>query len=116
MIFVTFFSFKKKLPKQPVVTTQLFADSGKVKVRLDNSEEILEVQEEDLERANPPKLDASENLIELRYVNESSILHTLRQRFGNNLIHTYAAGSLIVINPECPLSIYNEKVWLVFNV
>lgn len=68
------------------------------------------VDEEDVEKANPPQFDKTEQLSQIRYLNESSILHTLRQRYASNLIHTYAGDSMIVINPIAPLSIYSEKV------
>jgi len=61
-------------------------------------------------QANPPQFDRAEDLAHLRYLNESSMLHTLRQRYGSNLIHTYAGGSMVVINPMAPLAIYSEKV------
>jgi myosin-18 len=51
-----------------------------------------------------------EDLAQLRFLNESSVLHTLRQRFGNNLIHTYAGPTIITVNPMAPLSIYSDKV------
>lgn len=79
-------------------------------MKVENANEILEVDEDDLEKANPAQLDKIEDICHLRYINESSVLYLLRQRFGNNLIHTYGAGNLIVINPQCTLSIYNEKV------
>ncbi|KAK6641884.1 hypothetical protein RUM44_013604 [Polyplax serrata] len=90
-------------------------DMGKIKVKIENTNEILEVDEDDLEKANPNQLDKIEDISHLRYINESSVLYLLRQRFGNNLIHTYAAGNLIVINPQCTLSIYNEKVAALFR-
>lgn len=62
-------------------------------------------------QANPPRLDRVDDLSLLRYLNESSALHTLRQRYGANLIHTYAGESLIIINPIAPLApLYSEKV------
>jgi Myosin heavy chain len=64
-------------------------------------------------QANPPQFDRAEDLAHLRYLNESSILHTLRQRYGSNLIHTYAGGSMVVINPMAPLAIHSEKVSLI---
>lgn len=65
-------------------------------------------------QANPPQFDKAEELSQLRFLNESSVLHTLRQRYASNLIHTYAGESMIVINPVAPLAIYSEKVinWL----
>ncbi|ETE56955.1 hypothetical protein L345_17333, partial [Ophiophagus hannah] len=44
--------------------------------------------------ANPPSCDRLEELANLVYLNESSALHTLRQRYGGNLIHTYAGPNL----------------------
>ncbi|XP_077996224.1 unconventional myosin-XVIIIa-like isoform X2 [Glandiceps talaboti] len=88
---------------------------GKVKVKLEHGEEILEVDEEDVEKANPPHFDRVEDIATLRHLNESGVLHTLRQRYGSNLIHTYAGASLLVINPVTQLSIYAEKVMHMFK-
>lgn len=60
-------------------------------------------------QANPPQFDKAEELSQLRFLNESSVLHTLRQRYASNLIHTYAGDSMIIINPVAPLAIYSEK-------
>lgn len=52
-----------------------------------------------------------EDVATLRHLNESSILHTLRQRYASNLIHTYAGNNtLLVVNPLAPLAVYSEKV------
>lgn len=52
----------------------------------------------------------------LNFINESSILHLLRQRYGNNLIHTFAGPELIVINPFSTLPIYSDKVLLYLDI
>lgn len=88
---------------------------GKVKVKVDHGGEIIEVDEEDIEKANPPQFDKTEDLTTLRYLNESSILHILRQRYGSNLVHSYAGPTMIIINPMAPLSIYSEKVVHMFR-
>ncbi|XP_063988212.1 unconventional myosin-XVIIIa isoform X1 [Diachasmimorpha longicaudata] len=90
-------------------------DTGKLRVRLIPSGEELLVDEEDVEKANPPQFDKAEELSQLRFLNESSVLHTLRQRYASNLIHTYAGDSMIVINPVAPLAIYSEKVVHMFK-
>lgn len=46
------------------------------------------------------------------YLNESSILHTLRQRYGASLQHTYAGPNLLVLSPRGAPAVYSEKVWL----
>ncbi|KAJ8953630.1 hypothetical protein NQ314_007235, partial [Rhamnusium bicolor] len=91
-------------------------EPGKLKIRLDATGDILCVDEDDIEKANPPQFDRAEDLASLRHLNESSILHTLRQRYATNLIHTYAGSStLLVINPMAPLAIYSEKVVSLFK-
>ncbi|XP_024939769.1 unconventional myosin-XVIIIa isoform X2 [Cephus cinctus] len=90
-------------------------DTGKLRVRLIPSGEELLVDEEDVEKANPPQFDKAEELSQLRFLNESSVLHTLRQRYASNLIHTYAGESMVVINPVAPLAIYSEKVVHMFK-
>ncbi|KAK2870947.1 hypothetical protein Q8A67_023474 [Cirrhinus molitorella] len=88
---------------------------GKVKVRLEHDGTILEVDEDDVEKANPLSYDRVEDLSSLLYLNESSILHTLRQRYGGNLIHTYAGSNLLVINPLSTPALYSEKVMQMFK-
>uniref|UniRef100_A0A8C1KCK8 Myosin XVIIIAa n=1 Tax=Cyprinus carpio TaxID=7962 RepID=A0A8C1KCK8_CYPCA len=88
---------------------------GKVKVRLEHDGTILEVDEDDVEKANPLSYDRVEDLSSLLYLNESSILHTLRQRYGGNLIHTYAGPNLLVINPLSTPALYSEKVMQMFK-
>lgn len=83
---------------------------NKVKVQLDCNGEVIEVDEDDVERANPPGYDKVEDLAQLRYLNESSVLHTLRQRYGNKLIHTFAGPTIISINPMSNLAIYSDQV------
>ncbi|XP_072557636.1 unconventional myosin-XVIIIa isoform X11 [Paramormyrops kingsleyae] len=88
---------------------------GKVKVKLEHDGTILDVDEDDVEKANPPSFDRVENLASLQYLNESSVMHSLRQRYGGNLIHTYAGPSMVVINPVSAPSIYSEKVMHMFK-
>ncbi|XP_032934279.1 unconventional myosin-XVIIIa isoform X7 [Catharus ustulatus] len=88
---------------------------GKVKVKLDHDGAVLEVEEDDVEKANPPSCDRVEDLANLLYLNESSTLHTLRQRYGGNLLHTYAGPTMVIINPLSSPSMYSEKVMHMFK-
>ena len=51
-----------------------------------------------------------------RYLNESSVLHTLKERYAGNLIHTFAGPTMISINPAQPLAIYSDKIIAMFKV
>ncbi|XP_042647405.1 unconventional myosin-XVIIIa isoform X14 [Tyto alba] len=88
---------------------------GKVKVKLDHDGAVLEAEEDDVEKANPPSCDRVEDLASLLYLNESSVLHTLRQRYGGNLLHTYAGPTMVIINPLSSPSMYSEKVMHMFK-
>ncbi|XP_051787090.1 unconventional myosin-XVIIIa isoform X4 [Erpetoichthys calabaricus] len=88
---------------------------GKVKIKLEHDGTILDVDEDDVEKANPPSFDRVEDLASLLYLNESSVLHTLRQRYGGNLIHNYAGPNMVIINPLSSPSMYSEKVMHMFK-
>lgn len=51
----------------------------------------------------------------MRYLNESSALNVLRQRYGSSLTHTYAGPTMVSINPMAPLQIYTDKVIKMFG-
>lgn len=94
---------------------QTNGQEGLVRVQLDYNGDIFDVEEDDVELANPPGFDKIEDLAQLRYLNESSVLHVLRQRYGNSLIHTYAGPTMININPMTNLAIYSEKIIQMFK-
>uniref|UniRef100_A0A8C1UCZ8 Myosin XVIIIAb n=1 Tax=Cyprinus carpio TaxID=7962 RepID=A0A8C1UCZ8_CYPCA len=88
---------------------------GKVKIKLEHDGTVLDVDEDDVEKANPPSFDRCEDLAALLYLNESSVMHSLRQRYGGNLIHTYAGPNMVIINPVSAPSMYSEKVMHMFK-
>ncbi|CAH8534321.1 unnamed protein product [Schistosoma intercalatum] len=90
--------------------------NGRCRVIILPGQEVIEVNPEDVERANPPRFDRVDDLIKLRYINESSVTHSFIQRYGSGLIFTYASGiNLISINPMMPLNIYSDKVMDLFT-
>ncbi|XP_032284329.1 unconventional myosin-XVIIIa isoform X7 [Phoca vitulina] len=94
---------------------ELSLSEGKVRVKLDHDGAILDVDEDDVEKANAPSCDRLEDLASLVYLNESSVLHTLRQRYGASLLHTYAGPSLLVLSPRGAPAVYSEKVMHMFK-
>lgn len=93
--------------RSPLLST---ADDELIQIQLQHSQEVLTVRSEDVVSANPAYLDLTEDICRLKHLNEPSILHTIRQRYANNLIHTMAGDNLIVVNPMVPLSLYSDKV------
>ncbi|XP_060243216.1 unconventional myosin-XVIIIa isoform X10 [Meriones unguiculatus] len=94
---------------------ELSLPEGKVRVKLDHDGAILDVDEDDVEKANAPSCDRLEDLASLVYLNESSVLHTVRQRYGASLLHTYAGPSLLVLSPRGAPAVYSEKVMHMFK-
>ncbi|XP_028276195.1 unconventional myosin-XVIIIa isoform X9 [Parambassis ranga] len=88
---------------------------GKVKIKLEHDGTVLDVDEDDIDKANPPSYDRSEDLASLLYLNESSVMHCLRQRYGANLIHSYSGPNMVIINPLSTPSMYSEKVMHMFK-
>ncbi|NXD40216.1 MY18B protein, partial [Copsychus sechellarum] len=83
--------------KPDVGTPELPA--GRVRVRRDQDGTVTEVDEDSVQRTNPPSLDQAEDLASLISLNECSVLHTLRQRFRARLPCTHAGPSLVAIGP-----------------
>lgn len=86
------------------------SDTGKVTIQLDQSKEQIIVDEFSVSTRNPDDLDFAEDVCHLKYLNEPSLLHNIRSRFVNNLIHTRAGPTLIIINPMIHLPIYSDKI------
>ncbi|RKP13419.1 P-loop containing nucleoside triphosphate hydrolase protein [Piptocephalis cylindrospora] len=61
------------------------------------------------ERMNPPKFDKAEDMADLGYLNEASVVHNLRLRYFSDLIYTYSGLFLVAINPYKYLPIYTEE-------
>ncbi|XP_054450403.1 unconventional myosin-XVIIIb [Pteronotus mesoamericanus] len=76
--------------------------AGRVRLCIDADKTIIEVDEEQVHRANPPELDRAEDLASLVSVNESSVLNTLLHRYRAQLPHTFTGPDLIVLQPRGP--------------
>ena len=59
---------------------------------------------------NPPKFDKVEDMAELTWLNEASVLHNVRDRYFSNLIYTYSGLFCVVVNPYKQLPIYSDKI------
>ncbi|XP_063769282.1 unconventional myosin-XVIIIb isoform X2 [Pseudophryne corroboree] len=95
---------------KPDVGTPELAD-GKVRIRIDAENKMLEVDEENIHRTNPSKFDYAEDLTALISLNESSVINTLRHRYQSQLIHTNAGPNLIVLKPSAPVPSLPNKVF-----
>ncbi|XP_052069633.1 myosin heavy chain, striated muscle-like isoform X2 [Mytilus californianus] len=68
------------------------------------------VKKDDIQQMNPPKFEKIEDMANLTYLNEASVLHNLRTRYASGLIYTYSGLFCVVINPYRWLSIYTDSI------
>ncbi|PVU89108.1 hypothetical protein BB561_005541 [Smittium simulii] len=76
----------------------------------------IEISADSIEKVNPPKFDRIEDMAELGYLNEASIVYNIKQRYSQSLIYTYSGPFLVAVNPYYNLNLYtNELVQLYKN-
>jgi hypothetical protein len=72
--------------------------------------ELITVKKEDIEPMNPPKYEKSDDMTDLPYLNDATVLHNLRERYHAWLIYTYSGLFCVAINPYKRLPVYTIKM------
>ncbi|KAI1727513.1 myosin head (motor domain) domain-containing protein [Ditylenchus destructor] len=68
------------------------------------------IKKEVLQEMNPPKYEKTEDMSNLTFLNDASVLYNLRARYAAMLIYTYSGLFCVVINPYKRLPIYTDSV------
>ncbi|NWH28374.1 MY18B protein, partial [Grus americana] len=84
---------------------------GRVRVRREADGSIADVDEDSVQRTNPPSLDYTDDLAALVNLNEFSAVHTLQQRYQARLPCTFAGPSLVAIRPSFAASTGSGKAF-----
>ncbi|KAJ3214246.1 Myosin-10 [Clydaea vesicula] len=61
-------------------------EGDKMELKLSN-DTVVTVNSNDIEKMNPPKFDKVEDMADLTYLNEASVVHNLRLRYYSDLIY-----------------------------
>ncbi|XP_055962017.1 myosin-1-like isoform X2 [Mercurialis annua] len=69
---------------------------------------VLKVKSESLVPANPDILDGVDDLMQLSYLNEPSVLYNLQYRYDQDMIYTKAGPVLVAINPFKKVPLYGN--------
>ncbi|KAK8527352.1 hypothetical protein V6N13_085188 [Hibiscus sabdariffa] len=69
---------------------------------------VVKVSASDLLPANPEILEGVNDLIQLGYLNEPSVLHNLKYRYSRDMIYSKAGPVLIAVNPNKDVPIYGK--------
>ncbi|XP_020573053.1 myosin-1-like [Phalaenopsis equestris] len=70
---------------------------------------VLKFEIKALLPANPEILDGVEDLMQLSYLNEPSVLYNLQYRYDRNMIYSKAGPVLVAINPFKEVQLYGNE-------
>lgn len=71
--------------------------------------EVRDVKKDLLQQVNPPKYEKAEDMSNLTYLNDASVLHNLKQRYYHKLIYTYSGLFCVAINPYKRYPVYTHR-------
>ncbi|XP_066277748.1 myosin-16-like isoform X1 [Branchiostoma lanceolatum] len=80
-----------------------------VTIKTSNGKTVT-IKEELVQQMNPPKFAYCDDMANMTYLNEASILNNLKMRYYHQLIYTYSGLFCVVINPYKRLPIYGADV------
>ncbi|KAK0398771.1 hypothetical protein QR680_002747 [Steinernema hermaphroditum] len=78
---------------------------GKVRIKVAGRD--LTVETSDIDRANPNALDRIDDIANLRYLNETSGVHLIRQRYGSTLQYVNAGSQVLTcltVDTDCAVN------------
>ncbi|XP_035687494.1 myosin-16-like isoform X2 [Branchiostoma floridae] len=75
----------------------------------------ITVKASQIQDMNPPKFACAEDMVNMTFLNEASVINNLRTRYVNTLIYTYSGLFCVVINPFMRLPIYGENVVKIYR-
>merc|ERR1712002_524472 len=64
----------------------------------------------DVGKANPPKFEKCEDMVNLTFLNDASVFWNLKTRYQAKMIHTYSGLFVVVVNPYKRNPIYTHRV------
>ncbi|XP_062200234.1 myosin-1-like isoform X2 [Phragmites australis] len=70
---------------------------------------VLRLKTESLQPANPEILDGVDDLMQLSYLSEPSVLYNLQCRYSQDMIYTKAGPVLVAVNPFKKVSLYGNE-------
>ncbi|ULT86008.1 hypothetical protein L3Y34_006002 [Caenorhabditis briggsae] len=97
-------------PEEGFIAAEIKSSKGDTVVVVTSKGVEKTIKKDDAQQMNPPKYEKTEDMANLTFLNDASVLHNLRQRYYSMMIYTYSGLFCVVINPYKRLPIYSESV------
>ncbi|XP_076459067.1 myosin heavy chain, striated muscle-like isoform X1 [Babylonia areolata] len=81
-----------------------------ITVKLTVSNETKTFKKDDIQQMNPPKFEKIEDMANMTYLNEASVLYNLKSRYSAGFIYTYSGLFCVAVNPYRRLPIYSQSI------
>ncbi|GAB5582694.1 superfast myosin heavy chain isoform X2 [Prionailurus iriomotensis] len=96
--------------KEGFIAGEIQSEQGdQVTVKTVNNQTVT-VKKDDVQQMNPPKFYQANDMADMTFLNEASVLNNLRQRYTNMRIYTYSGLFCVTVNPYKWLPIYGARV------
>ncbi|KAL4239976.1 hypothetical protein ACF0H5_000772 [Mactra antiquata] len=97
--------------KEGFVRADIVSSKGdEITVKVVSSNQNRTVKKDDLQQVNPPKFEMTEDMANMTYLNEASVLNNLRTRYFKGFIYTYSGLFCVAVNPYRRLPIYQDSI------
>ncbi|KAK3153985.1 hypothetical protein QOZ80_2BG0184230 [Eleusine coracana subsp. coracana] len=98
-----------QLPNGDWALCTVITTSGDESVLKVSEGKVLRLKTESLQPANPEILDGVDDLMQLSYLSEPSVLYNLQYRYSQDKIYTKAGPVLVAVNPFKKVSLYGNE-------
>uniref|UniRef100_A0A0K0E1R2 Myosin motor domain-containing protein n=1 Tax=Strongyloides stercoralis TaxID=6248 RepID=A0A0K0E1R2_STRER len=92
----------------------MVAEGPTLSVKMANGS-TRKISKDQCQEINPSKFEKTEDMANLTFLNEASVLHNLRERYSSMMIYTYSGLFCVFINPYKMLPIYTDSVIQMYN-
>ncbi|XP_066380540.1 myosin-1-like [Miscanthus floridulus] len=98
-----------QLPNGDWALCTVLTTSGDESVLKVSEGKVLRLKTESLQPANPEILDGVDDLMQLSYLSEPSVLYNLQYRYSQDMIMTKAGPVLVAVNPFKKVALYGSE-------